>query len=300
MGEEFEEFLHTMLPPLNLRMSDILENGYTVIDDFLTPDEVSEVLEAGKNLHKDAPKEERKVFSTINSSKTQSRDQYFIESGDKVRYFFEEGAVAENGELLVDPSVALNKVGHALHTDHAVFNKITFSNRVKEVCWQLGFQKPAVAQSMYIFKNPGVGGEVKPHQDATYLYTEPSSTIGFWIPLEDATLQNGCLHFINGSHKSGVHRRYLRNPDKSSPELLIYDRPDPLYPRSNFCATPVRAGSLVLIHSQVVHRSDANRSDRSRHAYTFHVIETENSTYSSENWLQPPTDQPFPVLYERD
>lgn len=147
------------------------------------------------------------MFSTINSKTSQSRDRYFIESGDKVRFFFEEGSVGENGELLVDPSVALNKVGHALHSEHPVFAKVTMSNRVKEVCWQLGFQTPAVAQSMYIFKNPGIGGEVKSHQDATYLYTEPSTTIGFWIPLEDATLQNGCLHFIKGSHKSGVHRR---------------------------------------------------------------------------------------------
>lgn len=184
-----------------------MEDGYAVIDDFLTAEEVSELLEAGRSLHKDAPKEERRVFSTINAKETQSKDRYFIESGDKVRYFFEEGAVDENGELLVDPSVALNKVGHALHSEHPVFSKITFSNRVKEVCWQLGFQTPAVAQSMYIFKNPGVGGEVKSHQDATYLYSEPSSTIGFWIPLEDATPQNGCLYFIKGSHKSGVHRR---------------------------------------------------------------------------------------------
>ncbi|XP_055524536.1 phytanoyl-CoA dioxygenase domain-containing protein 1 [Wyeomyia smithii] len=284
----------------NLLIDQIVEDGYAVIDDFLTADEVTELLEAGQNLHKDAPKEDRRVFSTINAKATQSKDRYFIESGDKVRYFFEEGAVDENGELLVDPSVALNKVGHALHTEHPTFSKVTFSNRVKEVCWQLGFQKPAVAQSMYIFKNPGVGGEVKSHQDATYLYSEPSSTIGFWIPLEDATTQNGCLHFIKGSHKSGVHRRYIRNPDKTSSDLLIYDRPAPLYPQSNFVPVPVKAGSLVLIHSQAVHRSDANRSDRSRHAYTFHVIETENCAYSKENWLQPSEEQPFPVLFERN
>lgn len=284
----------------NLLIDQIKEDGYAVIDDFLTPEEVSELLEAGQNLHKDAPKEERKVFSTVNAKSTQNKDRYFIESGDKVRYFFEEGAVGENGELLVDPSVALNKVGHALHTDHPAFAKATFSNRVKEVCWQLGFRKPGIAQSMYIFKNPGVGGEVKSHQDATYLWTEPSSTIGFWIPLEDATLQNGCLHFIKGSHNSGVHRRYIRNPDKTSDELLIYDRPAPLYPQSNFVSVPVKAGSLVLIHSQAVHRSDANRSDRSRHAYTFHVIETADCEYSKDNWLQLPEDRPFPVLFERD
>lgn len=56
-------------------------------------------------------------------------------------------------------------------------------------------------------------------------------------------------------------------------------------------------GTLVLIHSQVVHRSENNRSQDSRHAYAFHVIETLNCEYSKDNWLQPPKDKPFPILY---
>lgn len=130
-----------------------------VMDDFLDEEEVAEVIAAGKALSMEAPQEGRKVFSTINADGAQNKENYFIESGDKVRYFFEENALGEKGELLVDPTLALNKVGHALHTEHPTFEKITFSDRIKEVCWQLGFRKPAVPQSMYIYKNPGVGGE---------------------------------------------------------------------------------------------------------------------------------------------
>lgn len=44
---------------------------------------------------------------------------------------------------------------------------------------------------------------VTPHQDATFLYTEPlGQVMGVWIALEDATLNNGCLWFMPGSHKS--------------------------------------------------------------------------------------------------
>lgn len=49
---------------------------------------------------------------------------------------------------------------------------------------------------------------VKPHQDATYLHTEPISITGFWIPTEDATLENGCLWFIKGSHQNGLDNRW--------------------------------------------------------------------------------------------
>lgn len=59
----------------------------------------------------EAPKESRKVFSAVTTNDVQNKDNYFIESGDKIRYFFEAGALGKDGELLVDPLNALNKVG---------------------------------------------------------------------------------------------------------------------------------------------------------------------------------------------
>lgn len=94
--------------------------------------------------------------------------------------------------------------------------------------------------------------------------------------------------------------RYIRNPDTKSNELIVYDRPVPHYPASSFTTVPVAKGSLVLIHGQVVHRSEPNKSTHSRPAYTFHVIETDNTEYSSQNWLQAPADKPFPVLYTKE
>uniref|UniRef100_A0A1B0BB94 Fe2OG dioxygenase domain-containing protein n=1 Tax=Glossina palpalis gambiensis TaxID=67801 RepID=A0A1B0BB94_9MUSC len=281
-------------------LDEINENGYVILEDFLAPEEIDILYKAGRTLCMDAPQINRKIFSSVNSENSQSKDTYFLNSGDRVSYFFEEGAVGENGELLVDPIVSLNKVGHALHVEHPDFKKITFSNRIREICWQLGFNKPAVCQSMYIYKNPGIGGEIISHQDSWYLYTEPNSAIGFWIALEDATLQNGCLQFIKGSHKSGVHRRYIRNPDRESKELVIYDRAAPIYPQSTFTPVPVTKGTCIIIDGNVVHKSEPNRSNKSRHAYTFHVIETENNVkYAEDNWLQPPADKPFPILFER-
>lgn len=79
------------------------------------------MLEAGKALCSQAPKEDRKIFSTTDPESSQNRDKYFIESGDKVCYFFEQGAVGKNNELLVQQEFALNKVGHALATEHPIF-----------------------------------------------------------------------------------------------------------------------------------------------------------------------------------
>lgn len=57
-------------------------------------------------------------------------------------------------------------------------------------------------------------------------------------------------------------------------------------------------GACVLIHGQVVHHSKANKTEHSRHAYTFHVVDMNGTTYSSENWLQLNPDQPFPEVYK--
>lgn len=84
-----------------------------------------------------------------------------MESADQICPFFEANSLDPDGKLLTDSSVCLNKVGHALHILHPVFKKITFDERIKEICYRLGYENPAVAQSMYIYKNPGVGSEGK-------------------------------------------------------------------------------------------------------------------------------------------
>ncbi|KAJ8925090.1 hypothetical protein NQ315_001262 [Exocentrus adspersus] len=273
-------------------------DGYVVIEGFFAQNEVEEMRKQAEKLIEHMPDESnRTIFSTTDSEGQQNKDKYFLDSGDKVSYFFEAEALGPNGELLVDKHLALNKIGHALHELDPVFRKYTLDERVKEAVFQLGFEEPIVPQSMYIFKNPGVGSEVTAHQDASYLYTEPLKLAGFWIAVDDATIENGCLWFARGSHKSGVHRRYIKNPDPDSEQRLVYTSPPPFYAKNNFVAVPVPKGSCVLIHGQVVHFSEANRSQKPRHAYTFHVVEQKNTQYSKDNWLQP-GQRPFLNLYK--
>ena len=82
-----------------------------------------------------------------------------MESGDKIRFFFEADALDAEGRLVVDKKRSLNKIGHALHWLEPAFKRVTFSQKVKDVARDVGFVEPAIAQSMYIFKQPGIGGE---------------------------------------------------------------------------------------------------------------------------------------------
>ncbi|CAG2183334.1 unnamed protein product, partial [Oppiella nova] len=128
---------------------------------------------------------------------------------------------------------------------------------------------------MYIFKNPGIGGEVIPHQDSTYLHSTPDpKVIGLWFALEDATTENGCLSFIPGSHTDELHTQWVRTSD-GNPSMKLTKECKKFEDKS-FVETPVSKGSAVLIDGLVVHRSDVNHSSAGRPIYTFHIFDQNN------------------------
>ncbi|XP_042637388.1 phytanoyl-CoA dioxygenase domain-containing protein 1 [Orycteropus afer afer] len=277
------------------------EDGFLVLEGFLSAEECVTMQERiGEIVAKmDVPLHCRVEFSTQEEEqlRAQGSTDYFLSSGDKIRFFFEKGVFDKEGNFLVPPEKSINKIGHALHAHDPVFRCVTHSPKMQALARSLGLQMPVVVQSMYIFKQPHFGGEVSPHQDATFLYTEPlGRVLGVWIALEDATLENGCLWFIPGSHTSGVSRRMVRSPACSAPGTRFLGS-EPAWESSLFMPTPVQRGALVLIHGEVVHKSEQNLSDHSRQAYTFHLMEASGTIWSPENWLQPTAELPFPPLY---
>jgi len=270
--------------------------GLLVVEDFLTEEEVESMkYEMYKLVEGMDPEKEKGTFSTTDHE--QCRDNYFLESADKIRFFFEQEAFGEDGKLQMEKQNSLNKVGHALHFYNPIFKKVSFSHKVKEVSLSLDLKEPAVIQGMYIFKHPSIGGEVTPHQDGTFLYTEPLRLFGFWFPLEDATEENGCLWYVPGSHTFPITRRFLRTGGVGTNKLLEFRGSDKEFPEGGWVAAPVKKGSLVLIHGQVYHKSEKNLSEKPRPAFTFHVVETEGAFYASKNWLQPTPTYPLPKLY---
>ncbi|KAJ1653672.1 hypothetical protein IWQ61_006248 [Dispira simplex] len=181
-------------------------------------------------------------------------DQYFLESGDRIRFFFEKEAFDKQGHLMAAKEKAINKIGHALHVLDPVFRQGTFTPEVRDIARQLRFQQPAVLQSMVICKQPRIGGSVPPHQDSTFLFTKPLSAVGFWLALEDCTEKNGCLYFVPGSHKTTpISHRFIRKETGQGTEMIPIDptyppnqpRIDsPSYSEADFILTPVEAGKF--------------------------------------------------------
>eukprot|EP00386_Alphamonas_edax_P013614 GDKI01042012.1.p1 GENE.GDKI01042012.1~~GDKI01042012.1.p1 ORF type:complete len:325 (-),score=94.78 GDKI01042012.1:186-1100(-) len=266
-------------------------DGFLVVPNAFTRDEMETIRKRMREMLHDFDAEKtRSTFDT--EGQKQKDDDHFLHSGENVRFFFETDVFDEQGKLKVEKEMAVNKAGHAMHDVDDEFRKFSYHPVIMKVLQTLGYKDPSVVQSMYIFKQPFVGGKVTPHQDSTFIHTTPLSVVGTWMGLEDATLENGCLWAVPGSHKKGMKRRFKLNDQRKA----FFDQ-DHEYDLEGAVPVEVKAGSLVLIHGEVVHFSHHNASAQSRHAYALHIVETDNTEYSKDNWLQRP-NLPFRKLYE--
>lgn len=270
------------------------KNGFVVIEDFLTSDQVEAMRnEASRLIREESRRDSNKLQIFGNDFNMKSR--YFLDSSDKICYFFEKNAVnLETLELQMPEEQSLAKIAHALHCLNPVFHEITTNDRVKDVFRTIGFVEPIVVQSMVIFKNPQVGGAYTAHQDASFLYAEPTHLAGLWLAMDEATPENGCLEFIPGSHRWPLARRFVRTDNtQDGQDLLEWTAPPMEVDEGQFVRVPVNRGDLVLIDGLVVHRSAANKSDKPRWIYTFHAYDKGRSEYSQKNWLQENVNETF-------
>ena len=272
--------------------------GFLAIEDFVSPEDCAALKERATNIVAAfEPSEHRTIFTTDEQERVSNRE--FIDSGAGIWCFFEAEAFDADGRLAQDKSLSINKIGHAMHDLDPVFESFSYTRKLAEVAADIGLGDPLAVQSMYIFKQPHIGGEVNCHQDAPFLYTDPITVTGFWFAIEDATLENGCLWAQPGGHRGPLRRLYQRADDLGDGAtrfVELDDTPLPTPPR-DLVPIVVPRGTMVVLHGLLPHWSDVNRSPVSRHAYSVHCVSAA-AEYPATNWLQRPPELPFRRLDE--
>ena len=269
-------------------------DGFLKLEGFVDPDRCDELkLAACAIVDAFQPTASRTVFTTDDQQRISNGE--FLESGSGIWCFFEEEAFAADGSMRQEKALSINKIGHAMHDLDPVFEGFSYTAELAAVAAAIGVADPLALQSMYIFKQPHIGGEVGCHQDATFLYSEPLSVTGFWFAIEDATVDNGCLWAAPGGHRGPLRQLFRRTGAESADRpATVFEQLDatPLPKREELVALEAPAGTMIVLHGLLPHWSDVNRSALSRHAYSLHCISSA-AHYPAWNWLQRPANMPL-------
>lgn len=164
---------------------------------------------------------------------------------------------------------------------HPIFCDNEAFDRGREIAAALlGVDEPEPVFDMLIYKEPGQLATTPWHQD--YAYSEmpfrpagaaipADEIVQFWTALDDADVENGCMHFVPGAHRRPLLPHYVAGgEDDYSQRLLAIRQPEIELDLATAVACPVPAGGATVHNYGTPHFTPGNRTaDRPRRAYIF-------------------------------
>ncbi|HKZ01181.1 MAG TPA: phytanoyl-CoA dioxygenase family protein [Pyrinomonadaceae bacterium] len=272
----------------------------------------------------------------FNPSHPEEWAQYRL-SDDQVAFYRDQGYLAgirmlndkqvevlrrEVGEL-VDPSHPGNHLFYEFNSNESADPQKTLFHALgawrimpglHDLLWSPAFTVPASQlldgavrfwHDQIFYKPAHHGGVVIWHQDYSYwTRTQPMAHLSCWIGLDDSTRENGCVHYVPGSHRWPLlPRKDFANDmdailESLTPEQRLEFRP---------VAIELKQGECSFHHPLMVHGSYENRTDRSRRAVVLNVFRDGVASASDEPPLEgvPPipagekmSGQFFPLLFD--
>ena len=163
-----------------------------------------------------------------------------------------------------------------------VKNNVFFCEIAKRTLWtqiarELIGDDIAVLQSMLMMKPPECSGVKIWHQDNAYFRVSPPDIVGFWVACDEATVENGCMHIVPGSHRGGIVE-HAGDGDNygmtASPDAV------------DVVAVPLKPGEALIFHGELFHYTPPNTTNKRRRALQYHYASTHTETDPS-HWFQP-------------
>ena len=224
-------------------VSFFVENGYLIVSDLIQPDEIEELKRDTVNI---------------------ARGKYPCNNLKPLPEGMSDAEALQNILCIHQPHYISPVMDRYVHHEKlcGVLSQITAAH--------LPYWDGSVKcmQSMLFVKPPSFQGQAW-HQDEIYIPTRDRSLIGGWIAIDDATVENGCLWIIPGSHRSGYlyPQHAHNNPDEYdfAPESFGFDD-------SAEIPVVVKSGAVVFFNGYLLHRSRRNRSDVYRRVLVNHYM----------------------------
>lgn len=209
------------------------KEGFFAVADLLTGTQVQEACEAVMSI----------LFDPHTNAKVQ---------------FTKPQAELRNRE---ERELAVRKVHQFVHCDETL-RAIALHPQLLSIAEQLLGDKPVLVQDMAMLKPPTGGGEKPWHQDMAYgTLAYRKAVVGVWIALDEAGLDNGCMHVIPRSHREGATPHYA---------IRDWQLCDASVPVERDIAVPLQPGGALFFHGLLYHGTPNNRSAKRRRALQFH------------------------------
>jgi len=144
--------------------------------------------------------------------------------------------------------------------------------------------------AMALSKPAKIGGMKPWHQDVAYFSVGNwDGVCGVWIALDEATVENGCMHVLPGGHKIGP----LRHEHTQRDCEIADKRLDP----ARTLAVPLPPGGILFFHGMIPHFTPDNNSEKRRRALQFHYRAKGNDLIPKEEFVKQFRDQNGDAAY---
>lgn len=210
-----------------------VEDGFVAVRGFLSPDQVGQV-------HDNLQRVIRDVVPNL------PRETVYYED--------------------VDDKSTLKQIQQLGQAD-AFFGRMQNEGPLRELSELLMGEETIPWNMQYFNKPPGKGLPTPPHQDGFYFKLDPCEALTAWLALEEVDEENGCLHYVRGSHRRGMRPHTRSTTLGFSQGINDFGTAEDVEHEVTMRAAP---GDLLVHHAMTIHRADENRSKtRTRQALGF-------------------------------
>lgn len=228
--------------------------GYLAFENVLTEEEVTRARQALSDL----------VAALARDPAAVQKGTLLQRPGARLMVQFEkEYAAGRGADLdLAEVELKVRKLMSYHEDDPHLHFLATAQPGIQGIVAALLGPNPILFQDMALVKPPFIGSEKPWHQDNAYFSVTPLTAIcGVWIALDDATVENGCMHVIPGGHRLGALRHHHDRDCE-----IVPGRIDP----AQAVPVPLRAGGALFFLGMLPHQTPPNASPARRRALQFH------------------------------